>query len=114
MQDPPREDLVVLGPGPTGQTLAQLRKIVNVTQVLSPRLVLVRAEPALRARIAEVAGVLGVYSDAPPDLPDLTPAERVFISAWQTRATPKQRAGDGLSWDAPGFMPPDRPDDKDE
>jgi hypothetical protein len=114
MQDPPREDLVVLDPGTAGQTLAQLRKIANVTQVLAPRLVLVRAEPALRARIAGVAGVLGVYSDVPPELADLAPAERVFISAWQTRGAPKQRAGDGLSWDAPGFMPPDAPDDKDE
>ena len=113
MNDLPREDLVVLRPRLVEQTLDQLRMIGKVTQVLSPRLALVLSEPEVRQRIAKLEGVIDVYSDTPPKLSNLTPAERVFISAWETRGSQKRRPGDQLSWGTPGFLAPDLPDDGD-
>jgi hypothetical protein len=51
-----------------------------------------------------------VSDDPPPRLPpDLTQSERLFVAAWEARRQPKSRVGEGLSWDAPGFLPPDSP-----
>jgi hypothetical protein len=105
-----RELLAVLEPGLADEALAQLRAVANITQVLPPRLALIRADPDTMARARRIQGVLDVYEDVAPALPlDLTPSERVFISAWQARRQPKTRRGEGLSWDAPGFLPPDPP-----
>lgn len=110
MPDPRREFLVVLEPRLADLALAHLRATGNVTQVLAPRLALVRADPDAMARAAQIEGVLNVSDDTLPELPqDLTPSERLFVSAWEARRQPKTRPGEGLSWDAPGFLPPDPP-----
>lgn len=110
MPDAPREFLVILEPRLADKALAQLRAVANVTQVLAPRLALVRADPETMARAAQIGGGLDVYDDTLPELPpDLTPSERLFVSAWEARRQPKTRPGEGLSWDAPGFLPPDSP-----
>jgi hypothetical protein len=112
MPDPLREFLVILDPRLADQTLAQLRAIATVTQVLAPRLALVRADAETMARAAQLGGVLAVSDDTLPELPqDLTSSERLFISAWEVRRQPKTRPGEGFSWDAPGFLPPDTPVD---
>ena len=36
----------------------------------------------------------------------LTPAEHLFVQAWQARQAPKTRFADGLDWDAEGFSAP--------
>jgi hypothetical protein len=113
MTDPPRELLVMIDPGLGDQALHRLRAVASVTQVLPPRLALVGADPEATDRVTGVVGVLGVYDDTLPDRPpDLTPAEDVFISAWEARRHPKTRRGEGLPWDAPGFLPPDPPTDR--
>jgi hypothetical protein len=113
MPDPPRELLLVLERRVADQALAQVRAVANVTQVLEPRLALVRADPEIAARVARVEGVLGVYEDAVPEIPpDLTSSERTFVSAWEARRQPKTRTGEGLPWDAPGHLPPDPPVDR--
>lgn len=110
MPDVPRELLIILEPRLADEALSQLRSVANVTQVLAPRLALVRADPETMARVARIGGVLDVYDDAFSELPpNLTPSERLFVSAWQARRQPKTRLGEGLSWDAPGFLPPDPP-----
>jgi hypothetical protein len=44
-------------------------------------------------------------------LEDLPEDARLFVSAWRERRTDKPgRVGEGQSWDAAGFEPPDRPD----
>jgi hypothetical protein len=41
---------------------------------------------------------------------ELDEASQLFVSAWKQRRLAKpDRIGDGQSWDAPGFEPPDRP-----
>ena len=110
MADVSRELLVILEPSLASEALDQARSIANVTQVLAPRLVLVRAEPDTIARVARIRGVIGVYDDTLPKLTlNFTAPERSFAAAWAMRQHPKTRTGENLSWDAPGFLPPDRP-----
>jgi hypothetical protein len=110
MTEPPRELLVVLDPRLGEDTLGRLRAVATVTQVLPPRLALVRERPGATEGVTNLDGVLGVYDDALPEpLPDLTQAEHVFVSAWEARGRTKTRRGEGQSWDAPGFQPPDPP-----
>ncbi len=109
------EYLVMIEPNRLDGVLPHLEAVARVTQVLRPRLILVQAEQGVRARVTEVPGVFGVYDTALPELPvDLTPAERLFISAWQERQRPKVRPGENLPWDAPGFVPPDKPPESDD
>ena len=62
--------------------------------------------------ILNLPGVVVIAEgEAPAEvLKTLNPAETLFVSAWVERsAKPKTRPGDKLSWDAPGFQPPDPP-----
>ena len=98
-------------------------------------LILDPSVPAVRGRIEEEYRVLSAFSprvltiagNVPPSVPGvlcataaavepgllagLTESERLGIAAWQMRKAPKARLGDGLSWDAPGFLPPGGPRD---
>ena len=76
----------------------------------SPRLVV--GEPA--ASDAAVRGIEGVVAVSAGELPQslldrLAPEEQLFATAWASRMaeTPKQRRGEGMAWDARGFVPPD-------
>ncbi|MDF0676140.1 MAG: hypothetical protein P0120_17670 [Nitrospira sp.] len=110
MPDPRREFLVVLEPRLADRALAHLRAIGHVTQVLAPRLALVQVAPDTMARAAQIEGVLSVIDGTLAELPqDFTPSERLFVSAWEARRQAKTRPGEGLSWDAPNFLPPDPP-----
>jgi hypothetical protein len=111
--DVPREHLVILELGLADQARAKVEAVAVVTQLFRPRLLLIRADANAVERIARIPGVVGVYDAAPSQTPsDLSPEERVFIAAWATRRQPKTRPGEGLPWDAPGFVPPDAPKDR--
>jgi hypothetical protein len=86
----------------------QLRRQVRVTQALLPRLALVALDEAAAAALAEVPGIT-VHRARPPGMADLREDEKLFVAAWVTRLRSKDRPGDGLSWDAPGYHPPDMP-----
>ena len=79
MPDPLREFLVLLEPRSADTTLAQLRAIANVTQVLAPRLALVRADSDTMARAAQIGGVLDVSDDTLPELPQESHAVGAFV-----------------------------------
>lgn len=112
MMDAPEEYLIILRSNLANQVLEQVRAVATVTQTLPPRLVLIRAEAGVQARLAGIAGVAGVYNETPPDLPpDLTRTESLFISGWESRQRRKPRPGEDLAWDAPGFVAPDAPPD---
>jgi hypothetical protein len=104
-------EILVIDPEPGRATS---RPVASAGQ----RVVVVRAEPdeldelAAGARFAMArhadgrieergdAGVLG----------ELDIGTRLFVDGWRSRADDKpDRPGDGLSWDSPGFEPPDRP-----
>jgi len=109
MSEVVRELLVILAADGATESLARVRSHAAVTQMLAPRLILVRVGSELASRIAAIEGVLAVHEDAPAALPQLTPAEHSFVSAWVLRQQPKSRTGDGRSWGEPHFQPPDMP-----
>jgi len=93
------------------EALGALRRNAVVTQFLPPRLALVALPTDLQAlHVPQVRGAT-VYEDDVPDavLDKLSEKERLFVSAWATRRVGKERIGDHLPWDAPGYSPPDRP-----
>ena len=103
------ELLVLIDAEAFAETLRSLRATATVSHVLRPNLAVVSG-----ASPDEVRGIPGVREVAAGDLPDETLAAlddtaRTFVDAWRDRLRPRARRGDGLSWDAPGFEPPDRP-----
>ena len=105
---------MVLDEDAVGANLDRLRDTFRVTHVASPRLVVVERTPEAAAAAAH--GVDGVVAVSDGELPQtlmdrLGPEDQLFASAWASRMTEtaKERKGEGLAWDAPGFDPPDPP-----
>ena len=50
-----------------------------------------------------------MHRPGPTDVAGLSEAEMLFVDVWRARLDEpaKQRPGDGVPWDAPGFEPPD-------
>ena len=105
------ERLVVLSDA--ADAMERLSSRYAISQVASPRVVVVRrpqSEPD--AVLQSRPEVLAVGEVAPSVAAGLTETEALFVAAWAQRtreAGTKQRPGDGLSWDHPGFEPPDPP-----
>ena len=93
------------------QVLGRLGRSVTLVQHLPPRLAIIESDDDARAALRSAPGVLGVGEPALPDAvrQRLTETEQVFVDAWVLGRRPKTRPGDGLTWDAPGFEPPDLP-----
>lgn len=107
------EFLVILDPQGAAEAQDRLRSGHRVTQVGSPRVVVVAVSPEETPPSPSTPGVVAVSSGAPPPdvLEELDDQETLFVRAWTSRMTgpQKQRRGEGLPWDAPGFEPPDSP-----
>lgn len=106
------ERLVVLADDAADAALAELRSYGRVTQVASRRLVVLESEedPAVLGSLPGV--VVSTASELPVEVASgLDEGEALFASAWSSRMRQetKTRPGEGLSWDAPGFQPPDPP-----
>ena len=104
----PRELLLILDENASDEILQSQR----VLQQISPRVVIIESE---RPR-NEVEGMKGVQAVVEPgesmseDVRDmLTSSEALFADAYTRRARAKERPGEGLDWDAEGFLPPDPP-----
>jgi hypothetical protein len=96
--------------------LDRVRGTFRVMHVASPRLVVVERTPAALVAVRNgVDGVVAVSEGelSPVLLDRLGPEEQLFAEAWASRMaeTEKERRGEGLDWDAPGFLPPDAPQD---
>jgi hypothetical protein len=107
------EYLVILNRESAPETLAALSAQFRVTQVVSPRVVIVSTGPGEHPPPASLPGVLAATNGElnPMVAATLDETEMLFAAAWASRVTgpPKQRKGEGLSWDSPGFLPPDPP-----
>jgi hypothetical protein len=103
--------IVVQDPAGYREAIDAWRRSATVTQELPPWV-------ALAQFTGEAPDVPGTrwYTDSVPDdvLLRLAPQARIFIAAWRDRRRPKERPGDGLTWDAPGYQPPDRPANSDD
>ena len=113
-----REFLLVLGSGPSAHDASGR---CRVTQKVSPRVMLVEAtsgEPTgdLKAELEALPGVDAILTpgDSPGEewIASLTRAEALFVQAFLRRSRPKERPGEGLDWDAEGFLPPDPPSNR--
>lgn len=107
------EILVILNRESAADALSALSTRFRVTHAVSPRVVVVETDPGQLPPSTSETGVMAV-ADGPlnPEIVNtLDDAERLFVSAWTSRMTdaPKQRRGEGLSWGADGFTPPDPP-----
>ncbi|HEV7881627.1 hypothetical protein [Bradyrhizobium sp.] len=86
----------------------------RVIQKVSPRVVIV--EPlgdATKEEMGTIEGVDVVLEPGERLVRDVSgafsDAEMLFIEAYAQRSRDKRRLGDGLDWDADGFLPPDPP-----
>jgi hypothetical protein len=109
-----RDVLIVISDDRAAEEFKQLSAGYRVSQVASPRVVVVEGSPGALAGLRSIPGVTVVTgSDTPPGLTEgLDEGEALFVAAWLSRSKegpPKQRPGEGLPWDAPGFLPPDPP-----
>ena len=108
------ELLVILGGERAAEALNQLRNSYRVTQSASPRVVVIEAGPGEAGRLRAIPGVKVVTAGELPSegMEGLDDGEALFVEAWVSRINElplKQRPGEGLPWDAPGFIPPDPP-----
>jgi hypothetical protein len=100
--------VVVQDPAGYRTAIDAWRRAATVVQELPPSVALAR--PWTEA--PEVPGTKWYTGDVPQDvLLSLEPPARIFIAAWLDRQRPKDRPGDGLDWDARGYVQPDRPPD---
>jgi hypothetical protein len=99
------EALLELRPG---AALDAIDSVVEVRQLLPPRLAIVAADDVGLRALERRSDVLSVHTEAVPAdvLARLDEPARLFAAAWNERQRPKRRAGDGLPWDAPGFDAP--------
>jgi hypothetical protein len=102
------EAVVILSDADNVQTSSSVTARARVSQVGSARVMVVDADPATLGQLRELPGVLGVMmpGDAVPESAGLNDQELLFVKGWQVSKQPKQRRGEGLPWDAPGFDAP--------
>jgi hypothetical protein len=106
--DPAPEQLIIITGQVPDEVLDSLRERYRVTQSISKRVFVVRGQPDPGWSAPE-----GVRTFSTADIPEqilnsLDKQEAMFVAAWRLRlqAPAKQRPGEGLDWDAPGFEPP--------
>lgn len=90
----------------------RLRARFAVVAALPPRLLVVQLVENELAALQHFDGVEAVGADpAGLDItPPLSEVETLFVAGWAARGEKSgPRAGEGNSWDAPGFIPPGRP-----
>ena len=109
-----QEILVILKDTDSHAPLPSLGSTYKTRQVISPRVFTVESTGAGLAALQERSDMTVVSGNnpLPESIDDLTESEQLFMAAWLSRwqkQEAKQRPGDGLSWDAPGFTPPDPP-----
>lgn len=97
------DSLLILDPG---RDVAEVEVLAPVRQRYGDRVVIVGAAAA--AALAGLGRLVAAGEVAPEPGSAFSETERMGILAWNARAdvAAKQRPGDGLSWDTPGFEPP--------
>lgn len=109
-----QEFLIVLKNSEGNAKFLSIGSIYKIRQVVSSRVFTVEcsgAELTALRKMPDLTVVSGGNS-LPESVDNLTEGEKLFVAAWMSRQQKqetKQRPGDGLSWDAPGFTPPDPP-----
>ena len=104
------ENLVILESGAALQVRAAVAAATPILHSGSDRVFAVTGDEAALRRIPQIPGVLQVLTGEERDeqLPVLDDSDLLFARAWLLARQPKHRRADGLPWDAPGFLPPDK------
>lgn len=102
-----REILVILDAADADRVARAVDQRVRVVHRIPPRLLVVRGTQD-QADLAAIPGVARVVERGvpAPALDGLSAEERLFVGGWLARSAPKERPGEGLAWDAPGYTPP--------
>jgi hypothetical protein len=103
--------LIILEPSVAAASRDAVARIAPATQSISDRVFLTTIDETTIERLRCMDGVANVITtgDAPPGLPAMNDAESLFVAAWlSSRGETKVRRGDGLDWDTPPMLPPDR------
>jgi hypothetical protein len=102
----PSEVLVELQPGASVEDAVP--PDAQILQRLEPRLAIVAADHEAIQALRRSPRVSAVFAEeVPPEaLAQLDQVSRAFAAGWNERRHPKQRRGEGLHWDAPGFDAP--------
>jgi hypothetical protein len=102
------EILIILETDTISQIRPTIEQRYTVVHSFSERTLVVRGEQNEVQQIKQMKGVLLATETEVPDavLNLLSHTEQLSISAWQLSKEPKNRKGEGNSWDAPGFSPP--------
>ena len=112
-----RQVLVVLTDASAAAHASVLQDRHRVLTMFRPRLMVLSVDERAVAELGRDPAVAGVFErDAPHAVIEgLRPEEQLFVDSWLLQRTQetKPRVGEGLSWDAPGFQPPDLPKKRD-
>lgn len=89
-----------------GHGIAEVEGVAPIRQRYGNRVLVVDA--ASTAAIARLGRVVAAGEPAPEPPPDFDITEQMGIHAWNARPdlATKQRPGEGLAWDTPGFDAP--------
>jgi hypothetical protein len=108
-----RPFLALLREDAAAESVERLRRQYRVITVLRPRVIVLQLDDAAAERLRRDPDIAGVFErDVPADVVSQLQADaRLFVNAWIQQQTTqnKPRRGEGLSWDSPGFEPPDVP-----
>ena len=105
------EALIIFKEPLSQRTMADLKARYRLTGLMPPRLAVLGLREGQLQELQRMGGVEAVMTGPASPLPaSLTEQERLFIMGWlQRRQGGKQRKGEGLPWDAEGYLPPDKP-----
>lgn len=102
-----QEVLVILGPDAARAARDAVARVAPILHSVSDRVFSVRGDAGRVRRLPGVALVL-TGGESEDVLRNLSETEALFAKAWLMAKQPKERKGQGLPWDAPGFLPPDQ------
>jgi hypothetical protein len=108
-----RSFLALLREDAAAEPVERLRRQYRVITALRHRVIVLELDDDAAERLRRDHDIAGVFErDVPADVVSQLQADaRLFVNAWiqqQTRQD-KPRRSEGLSWDSPGFEPPDGP-----
>ena len=109
------EVLILFAEPPSQRAIVDLKTRYRVKALAPPRLAVLDLQEGQLADLQRMAGIEAVLTGPSSSVSaSLTEPERLFVTGWQQQQQQgdKRRKGDGLPWDAEGYLPPDKPKPK--
>lgn len=106
------EVLIVMDPAAAEADRETVFRVARVKQSISNRVFEAEVSDDALAKLKSMGGIARVLTGAEPaqNVPQLDDVESLFVNAWLSRqGQVKHRVGEGLDWDTPPMLPPDKP-----